>query len=111
MRPDARLTALRLAVLLKRSGKSRARISDKTFRLAGERTTLRDAFVIDVRHALEDLGILVLRISRGGFALITADALEGAPAILIKHLMTDMRKLKEDDLWKELDLEKPDDEE
>jgi hypothetical protein len=102
--PSIDTVALRLAVLLKRSDKTRARVSEKTLRILSGRSTLRDAFVIDVRNALEDLSVVSVRLDRGGFALIAASALEGAPPALVKNLMPDFRKLPDDKLWNELDL-------
>jgi len=96
--------ALRLAVLLKRSEKTRARVSEKTFRILSGRTTLRDSFVVSVRNALEDLGVVSVRLDRGGFALIATSALEGATPALVKNLMPEYKKLSDDKLWSELDL-------
>lgn len=106
--PTFRTVALRIAVLLKRSGKQRARISDKTLRILSQRGTLREALVSGVRAHLEDLGIVAIRLDRGGFALIHASALDGAPSALVKHLMPEYRKLDDEQLWNELGL--PDDE-
>jgi hypothetical protein len=96
--------ALRLAVLLKRSEKTRARVSEKTLRILSGRSTLRDSFVVGVRNALEELSVVSVRLDRGGFALIATSALEGAPTALVKNLMPDFRKLSDDNLWNELDL-------
>ncbi|WP_186116280.1 hypothetical protein [Burkholderia gladioli] len=102
--PSIETVALRLAVLLKRTTKTRARVSEKTLRILSGRTTLRDSFVISVRNALEDFGVVSVRLDRGGFALISTSALEGAPPALVKNLMPDFKKLSDDKLWNELDL-------
>lgn len=102
--PSIETVALRLAVLLKRTDKTRARVSEKTFRILSGRTTLRDSFVVSIRNALEDFGVVSVRLDRGGFALIATSALEGAPPALVKNLMPDFRKLTDDKLWSELDL-------
>ncbi|WP_404991844.1 hypothetical protein [Cupriavidus pauculus] len=102
--PSIDTVALRLAVLLKRSDKTRARVSEKTLRILSGRSTLRDSFVIGVRNALEDLSVVSVRLDRGGFALIATSALEGAPPALVKNLMPDFKKLPDDKLWSELDL-------
>lgn len=106
--PSIETVALRLAVLLKRTGKTRARVSDKTLRILSGRTTLRDAFVINMRSVLEEYGVVAVRLDRGGFALIATSALEGAPPALVKNLMPDFKRLTEEELWNELEL--PDDE-
>ena len=83
-------------------------LSDKTLRILSGRTTLRDAFVINMRSVLEEYGVVAVRLDRGGFALIATSALEGAPPALVKNLMPDFKRLTEEELWNELEL--PDDE-
>ena len=107
--------ALQIAVLMKRSEEKRARLSDKTFRLISQREKLRDKFISDVRGCLEDLGILMVGLGRGGFAMIWISALEGAPAVTAKKYLTDRRDLAtgkkaENELWDELQLPLPDEE-
>ncbi len=102
--PTPDTVALRLAVLLKRTEKTRARVSEKTLRILSGRSTLRDSFVIDLRNALEDLSVVSVRLDRGGFALIATSALEGAPPALAKNLMPEFKKYTDDELWRELDL-------
>lgn len=102
--PTPETVALRLAVLLKRSEKTRARVSEKTLRILAGRSTLRDSLVGSVRDALEDLGVVSVRLERGGYALVASSALEGAPIALAKKLMPEFKKLSDDDLWGELDL-------
>lgn len=104
------MTALRLAVMLKRSGKARARISEKTLRIVSRRTFLRDAFVVELRGILEELGIVLVRIPRGGFVLITIASLEGAPPITARA-HPEVRRMDQRDLEIELALDDPDDEE
>lgn len=103
-------TALVLAVMLKRSGKARARISEKTLRLISRRTSLRDAFVVAVEDVLDGLDIIMVRIPRGGFVLISKASLEGAPPLTVKG-NPDVPKLSQDQLESELGLTDPDDDE
>lgn len=115
MYPDASFVALQMAVVMKRSKKKRARLSDKTFRLISQRGTLRDKFISDVRGSLEDLGVLMVRLERGGFAMILISALEGAPAVTAKNYLPERRDLatgkrKGNELWQELQLPPPDEE-
>lgn len=105
--PGKMLVALRLAVLLKRSGKARVRVSERTLKILSQRRILRDAFMIEVRDGLDDLGVVIVRIERGGFALIETSSLEGATPALVKNLMKGYRDLSPSELWEELDL--PDD--
>ncbi|WP_124837501.1 hypothetical protein [Burkholderia glumae] len=111
MRSSIPRVALLLAVLLKRSGKTRVRVSEKTYRLISDRTVLRDAFLVDVRRELEDLGVLCVRLERGGFALIAISALEGAPSATARNLLPNRRALSDDDLWDELGMSGDDQEE
>ncbi len=97
-------TALLLAVLLKRSGKTRARASEKTIKLLSGRVRLRGAFIVEVIARLEDFGVMAVEADRGGFSLISIPALEGAPPITAKAFLSDFRQLSEEDLFAELGL-------
>jgi hypothetical protein len=87
MYPSAKQVALLIAVLLKRAAKTRARVSEKTVKALAGRTTLRSAFTTDLRAWLEDFGVLLVQLDRGGFALVTTAALEGAPTVLAKDFV------------------------
>jgi hypothetical protein len=110
MYPEPRQVALLLAVMITRAGKTRARISEKTIRVISSRTTLRDAFVGNVRVWLEEFGVQMVRLERGGFALIAIEALEGAPVILARNFIGNERRqllsgdLDEDALYGELGI-------
>ena len=106
MYPSPTRVALTLAVMLKRSGKTRARVSDKTFRLVSRRTNLRGAFVTSVREWLEDFGVFATELDRGGFALVAISALDGAPPITAKQLLPapERKKITDEALLAELDL-------
>lgn len=82
-------TAILVAVLLKRADSKRARVSEKTIRVLSNRKTLRVAFVSELVAALDDLGVHMVELQRGGFGLIPISALDGAPAILAKNYLTD----------------------
>jgi hypothetical protein len=105
MYPTATKTALLLAVLLKRSGKTRARVSEKTIKLLSGRVRLRGAFIVDVSAKLEDFGVLAVEADRGGFGLVSIPALEGATAITAKALLPGWRQLSEEDLFFELGVQ------
>jgi hypothetical protein len=105
MRPNETTVAARIAVLFKRHGKTRARISDKTLRIISGRSTIRDAFLSKLRSELEELGICAIQIDRGGFALVSISALDGAPPITVKRYMPDIGDLSERQLLTELDPE------
>lgn len=92
MYPSAKQVALLAAVMLKRSEKSRARVSEKTIKHLAGRTTLRSAFTADLRAWLEDFGVLLVQLDRGGFALVAITALEGAPTVLSKNHVLEERK-------------------
>lgn len=81
MKRSARNTALLLAVILKRSGQKRARISAKTLRLLGRRKNLRSAFVIEIITALADYDWVLFELASGGYGAIEAKALEAAKSV------------------------------
>lgn len=95
MKRTAEETALLVAILLRRSEQRRARISDKTIRLLSRRRTLRDAFKERLRAELDDFGIHIVQLERGGFGIIPINALDGAPPITAKkYLAEELKKLK-----------------
>ncbi len=95
MKRSAEQTAILVAVLLKRSEQRRARVSDKTIRRLSKRRTLRDAFKERLSAELDDIGIHLVELERGGFGVIPINALDGAPAITArKYLQDEMEKLR-----------------
>jgi hypothetical protein len=82
-------TAILIALLLKRSGNKRSRISDKTLRTVSGRRTIRSVFVDKLKAELEDIGIHLIELDRGGFGLILSSVLDGAPAITAKRFILD----------------------
>ena len=98
MKRSTERTAVLVATLLKRSGQRRARISENTIRVLSKRRTLRDAFKERLRSELDDLGIHLVQLERGGFGVIPINALNGAPAITAKkYLVDELKKLKKND--------------
>lgn len=75
-----------LALLLKRSGKTRARVSATTIKYVAHRSKLRVAFLTQLAEDLTEFGVHFVETSRG-YALIAADALDGAPAIKAKDFI------------------------
>jgi hypothetical protein len=91
-------TAILVALLLKRSGQKRARLSESTIRVLSKRKTLRDAFKERLRSELDDIGLHLVQLERGGFGILPINALDGAPAITAKkYLGDDLKKLKKSD--------------
>jgi hypothetical protein len=98
MKRSTENTALLVATLLKRSGQRRARISESTIRILSKRRTLRDSFKERLRAELDDIGIHLVQLERGGFGVIPINALDGAPAITAKKYLADeLKKLKKDE--------------
>ena len=89
--PAAQQVALLLALMQKRAERTRSRLSEKTLKNLASRTVLRDAFIYELRQALEDLGILLVRLDRGGFALVTISALDSARPILVREYVATER--------------------
>ena len=108
---DAKEVALLLAVIFKRSGVARARVSDKTLKLLGYREKLRGSFAEWIKEHLADLGMAFIELETGGYGLMPSKALEAAKAITAKKWMTEeeLDRLKNgqpfdmSELWRELD--------
>jgi hypothetical protein len=80
--PTARAVAIAIALMHKRAAKSRTRLTEKTFRLISRRRErLHDSFITSVRAELDERGLIFFRLGRGGFGMLPAAALDGAPAI------------------------------
>lgn len=92
---NPRESALLLALLFKRSGKTRARVSVLTVKKLSQRKTLRTAFLEQLTNELDDLGIVLIELERGGFGLLSSTALNGAPAITAtQYLKEDLKNLR-----------------
>ena len=84
-----------IAFLLKKGGGTRGRISENTIRKLAKRRHLRLAFKESLIKELDDLGLLLVEIDRGGFGLQRHSALNGAPALTAKrYLADDLKKLE-----------------
>jgi len=89
-------TAILVARLFKRANAKRARVSERTIRVLSKRKSLRVAFLDSLNKALDDLGIHMIELERGGFGLIPISALDGAQAILAKsYISDDLKKLRQ----------------
>lgn len=87
--------AMLLAALFKRASLTRARVSEKTIRKISGRSMLRHAFRDRLQDALEDFGLHLVELERGGYAMIAISTLEGAKTILAKrYLSNELRQLK-----------------
>lgn len=103
-------TALLLALLVKRSGERRVRVSAKTFKMLSGRKQLRSSFVVDVSEHLQgDFGVYLTELDTGGYGLIYAKSLEAAKAALGTKLLTQeelsLLKRREDLNWTGLEEE------
>ena len=87
--PDAEETALLVARLFNKSGQKRARLSEQTIRRLSRRRCLRHVFIRMLEDHLNDLGLVLVQLDRGGYGLIPAANLEGAPTITVKKYMRD----------------------
>lgn len=96
----ARESALLIALLFKRAKKTRARISDKTvLKLSKRKKYLRTSFIELLSAEMDDLGLVLVELDRGGFGLIPTSALNGAPAITAnKFIKDDLNKLREQEI-------------
>lgn len=82
-------TALLLAVILKRSGQNRARVSAKTIKLLAVRQHLRSAFVVELVRELAEFGWIFFEISSGGYGAVQSKTLEAAKTVTAKRFLDD----------------------
>jgi len=96
---NAYQTSVIIALIMKRSNQTRARISTKTIKLASKRLALRSAFIRELTDCLvSNFDIVLVEINNGGFGLIKSSALDGAKSLTIKKLLNDKERndLKQD---------------
>jgi hypothetical protein len=94
-----------IALLLKRGGGNRARVSEATVCKLSGRPRLRSAFKEELRKELDDLGLLFVEIDPGGFGLQRLSTLNGAPALTAKKYMSDLKKLTIEKAENELEID------
>ena len=104
-------TALLIALLLKRGGGTRARVSEATIRKISKRRHLRSVFKEELRRELDDLGLLFVEIDPGGFGVQRHGTLNGAPALTAKKYLQDLKKLTIDKIQGELESDLPEEDE
>ena len=99
-----------LALMLKRSNKTKGRISEKTLRIISGRQRLRGAFHINLYENLANLGLEIVELDRGGYAIYHRSILEGVPVLTAKNLipLEERRSLLLEEIIKELDGESDD---
>lgn len=81
--------AILLAIILNRSGRSRARVSAKTIKFVGDRGHLRTAFLAQLTDILAEYSWTLSEIDSGGYAAIRTKALEAAKPVTAKRYLTD----------------------
>lgn len=77
---DAQLLALRIAYLVKESGKNRLTMSEAKLKTLARREVLPIPYLADLKQRLEELGYF-LGTLEGGYCLIAIDSLKGSPSI------------------------------
>ncbi|NLR72900.1 hypothetical protein HGI47_18655 [Novosphingobium sp. ERN07] len=97
---DYRHIALIIAACVAESGKTRLRISKAQFRRISGRSQVKRGLITNVRDWLEDFGVAMFENSRGGYALVSIESLEGAPPIKLNALLPNWRTIEETDLLK-----------
>lgn len=79
-------TALLIARMLKRYGKTRARVSREAVRWFSRRQQLRHRFLSNLEACLDDLGWILIELDSGGFGFVARRAIEGAGRVISKRL-------------------------
>ena len=93
---SAREAAILLAVLFKRSGQKRGRLSERTVKLAGDRLRLKGAYFDAVQEHLAQFSLVLIDLPNGGFGIWPTSTMAGAPAITFKrHMWDDFVKLRQ----------------
>lgn len=91
----ARQTAILLAVILNRSGQTRARVSGKTIKHCGLRENLRIAFLQEVIDEIAEFGWILFELGgTGGFGAVRDSALEAARSVTRLRWLTDEERAK-----------------
>lgn len=106
---NARDVAILLAVMLKRSGINRVRVSKKS--VAELRCgRIRPVFFVELQNECADLGVTLVELTTGGYAMIVTSSLNGAKVqIPNKHYSPEeLAKPDFDVLFAELEIEEPD---
>lgn len=93
-----------LALMLKRSNKTKGRLSEKTLRIVSGRQRLRGAFHMNLYENLANLGLEIVELDRGGYALFHRSILEGVPVLTAKNLISreERRSLSLEEIIREL---------
>lgn len=96
-----------LALMLKRSNKTKGRMSERTLKIVSGRKRLRGAFHVSLYENLANLGLEIVELDRGGYALYHRSILEGVPVLRAKDLIPreERTSLSLEDIIKELDDE------
>ena len=92
MNRTARDTAVILAVMLKRSGQTRARVSAAAVKVLSKRHLLRAGFIIGLAEEMEDLAWIFFELRGGGFGAIQTKALEAAKPVTPMRWLNDAER-------------------
>ena len=100
MRKTSAETAILIAIISKRSGQSRIRISGKTLRFVSGRTTLRSAFLVEVIDKLADMSLTMSELDNGSFGIIETKILEGAKSFTARKMFNEaeIKKIKKNSI-------------
>jgi hypothetical protein len=98
-------TATLIALLFKRSKQTRARLSTVTLRVLSKRRSIRRAFLTRVIDNLDDRGLILMEIDRGGYGLLSSSALDGATPVTAKKYLKDVLNEKKPVNFKDINKE------
>ncbi len=82
-------TAVLLAVMMRRSGRTCARVSEETMKLISMRERLNAVFVTNLTHELAERGWSLSEIGTADFGLVRTETLEAARAVTVKKWFTE----------------------
>ena len=106
MRTDEEVAYI-LMSMLKRSGKSRFRLSRKSLQEISGRDVLRTALVRNINDWMEGYSFL-LPLNRGGYVVVSQESLEGIAPLKIADVLPNWKQLKLEQMRDEIDEEADD---
>ena len=83
--------------MLKKSEKSRFRVSRKTLQEISGRDVIRSALILNIGEWMEGTAV-ILPLNRGGYAVIAQESLEGILPLKIGDVIPNWRKIEIEDL-------------
>ncbi len=99
-----------LIAMLKRSGKSRFRLSRKSLQVISGRSQIKSGLINNISEWLEGSAVMI-PLDRGGYVVISQESLEGIAPLKIGTAIPEWKSLSISDLREEVEAEEDIDDE